>query len=133
MSGDGEISQSSSKVIDKIYAGYEAQRLEKANQFLRDLAISRFADILGGLDAIESSESLNEELQKYRLLKSDIEIVVRRLTLYVPALGILSGGIRTSKHVNSHMSKTGNERTRQLPRSRPTRAAHLFNSILPIG
>ena len=37
------------------------------------MAISKFADLLGGLDAIESSTELDKELQKDRLLKSDIE------------------------------------------------------------
>ena len=49
---------------------------------------------------------LNDELQKDRLLKSDIESLLRQLTPYVPALGLLSGGIITSKHVYSHISKT---------------------------
>ena len=97
------------KVADKIYAEYEDRRLQKVNVFLTDLVRSRFSDILSGLDAIESSEALNNELQKDRLLKSDIGTIVRQLTPYIPALGILSGGITTSKHVYSHISKTSNE------------------------
>ena len=60
-------------VVDKIYDEYEDRRLEKANQFLTNLFISRFADLLGavgGLNAIESSKTLNDDLQKDRLLKS---------------------------------------------------------------
>ena len=89
------------KVADKIYAEYEDRRLQKVNVFLTDLVRSRFSDILSGLDAIESSEALNNELQKDRLLKSDIGTIVRQQTPCVPALGILSGGITTSKHVYS--------------------------------
>ena len=54
------------KVADKIYAEYEDRRLQKVNVFLTDLVRSRFSDILSGLDAIESSEALNNELQKDR-------------------------------------------------------------------
>ena len=57
------------KVVDKIYDEYDARRLEKSKQFLTDLVISRFADILRGLNAIEYSEALNDDLQKDRLLK----------------------------------------------------------------
>lgn len=41
--------------------------LEKANQLLTDLAISKFAELLGELDAIESSTEFDTELQKDRL------------------------------------------------------------------
>lgn len=67
-------------VVDKIYDEYEDRRLEKANQFLTNLFISRFADLLGavgGLNAIESSKTLNDDLQKDRLLKSDVGSIVR--------------------------------------------------------
>ena len=70
---DSEIEQSvmylkkaSMKVIGTINAEYEAGRLENTNVFLTDLVISRFYGILGVLDAIESSEALNNELQKDR-------------------------------------------------------------------
>lgn len=66
---DGEIHQlvkylikATAKVLNKLYADYEDRSLENDNQFLTDIAISWFADILGGLDAIESSEALNKEL-----------------------------------------------------------------------
>ena len=104
----------SSKVLNKLYAEYEAKRIEKENQFLTDLAISRFAVILGGRDAIESSTEFNKELQSDRLLKSDVKSIVRQVMPYIPALGILSGGITTSKHVfYSHMSKTVNNACRR--------------------
>ena len=98
---------STAKVLNKLYAEYEARRLEKANQFLTEnLAISTFADLLGGLDAIESSTELDKELQKDWML-SDIESIVKQMTpAYLPFLGILSGGITTGKHVFSrHMNK----------------------------
>lgn len=73
---DGEIEQSvkyirraSARNIDRIYSEYEAKRLEKANEFLTDLILSKFANLLGGLGALESSEALDEELQKGKLLK----------------------------------------------------------------
>ena len=101
LSEDGGIDQSvkylkkaSAKVLNKIYAEYKGKGLERANQFLKDLAISKFANLLGGLDAI------------------DVESIVRQVTsylLYHAYIGILSGGITTSKHVFSHLSKTVND------------------------
>ena len=59
LSEDGEISQpvaslkkASRKVVLKIYTEYERQEAEKANVFLTDLLVSKFADLLGGLEAI---------------------------------------------------------------------------------
>ena len=60
------LKKASMKVIGTINAEYEAGRLENTNVFLTDLVISRFYGILGVLDAIESSEALNNELQKDR-------------------------------------------------------------------
>ena len=47
---DGELDKSvayikkaSQKVIDKLYTEYERQRMQKANEFLTDLLISRFS------------------------------------------------------------------------------------------
>ena len=106
LSEDGEISQSvqnlkkaSDKVILKIYSEYEIKQAEKANVFLTDLLISKFADLLGGLEAIESSEELEKELVKDKLLKRDVKSVVEKLSPYLPYLGILSGGITVGKHV----------------------------------
>ena len=38
--------------------------MQKANEFLTDQLISKFADALGGLDAIEKPEVLSDELRK---------------------------------------------------------------------
>ena len=63
LSEDGEIEQSvsalkkaSGKQILKLYAEYERREAERANIFLTDLLISKFSDLLGGLEAIESSD-----------------------------------------------------------------------------
>ena len=105
LSEDGEISQSvqnlkkaSNKVILKIYAEYEVKQAEKANVFLTDFLISKFSDLLGGFEAIESSEELEKELSKDKLLKRDLKSVVEQLSPYLPYFGILSGGITVGKH-----------------------------------
>ena len=74
LSEDGEIEQSvknikkaSEKIINKIYAEYEAKQTEKANCFITDAIICRFAGLLGGLNAIESSDELEKELQNDKL------------------------------------------------------------------
>ena len=106
LSEDGEIPQSvaslkkaSGKVVLKIYAEYERQQAEKANAFLTDLLVSKFADLLGGLEAIESSEELEKELSKDKLLRRDVKFLVEKVTPYLPYLGIISGGITVGKHV----------------------------------
>ena len=83
LSEDGEIKQSvaylkkaSNKQIVKIYAEYERLQAEKANVFLTDLLIAKFSDLLGGLDAIESSDELEEDLLKDNLLRRDVKNIV---------------------------------------------------------
>ena len=76
--------------------------MQKANEFLTDQLISKFADALGGLDAIEKPEVLSDELRKDDLLKSDVIKVVENISPYIPFLGFLSGGITTGKHIYDH-------------------------------
>ena len=106
LSEDGEITQSvqnlkkaNDKVILKIYSEYEIKQAEKANIFLTDLLISKFSDLLGGFEAIETSEELEKELAKDKLLKRDLKSVLERFSPYLPYLGIFSGGITVGKHV----------------------------------
>lgn len=63
------IKKCSQKVIDKLYTEYERKRMQKANEFLTDLLISRFSSILGKLDAIIDPDELSKELKKDELLK----------------------------------------------------------------
>ena len=85
--------------------------MQKANEFLTNQLISKFADALGDLDAIESSDVLSEELKKDDLLKNDVRNVVKKITPYIPFLGFLSGGITTVKHVYEHKSKPKSEQS----------------------
>ena len=107
---DGEIDQSvkyiktaSYKLITKLYKEYEDKRLQKTNEFLTDLLISKFSNLLGGLDATESVENMEDELKKDELLRRDVTNVVALLTPYIPYLGILSGGKTVGTHVLKHM------------------------------
>ena len=79
--------------------------MQKANEFLTDLLISRFSS---GLDSIESSEELSNELKKDELLKRDVYSLVEKISPYIPLLGIPSGEITTAKHIYGHKSKTQN-------------------------
>ena len=58
------------------------------------MLISRYCQMLGGFDDIESQEELNKELKKDALLRKDDQRVTSILdpTTYPAALGILSGG-----------------------------------------
>ena len=99
------IKKASNKVIERYYNEYERKRMQKANEFLTDQLISKFADTLGGLDAIESPDVLSDELRKDDLLKNYVRNVVERISPYIPFLGFLSGGTTTAKHVYEHESK----------------------------
>ena len=103
------IKKASQKVINKLYTEYERKRMQKANEFLTDLLISRFANTLGGLGAIESPEELTKELNKDELLKRDVHSLVERITPYMPFWGFLSGGITTTKHVYGHKTNKQEE------------------------
>ena len=125
LSEDGEISQSvqnlkksSDKVIFKIYAEYEAKQAEKANVFLTDLLISKFADLLDGLDAIEISKELEKELTNDKLLRRDVKSIVEKVNPYLPYLGVLSGGITVGKHVVKKQSKNYSTNTVEKDDSR---------------
>ena len=108
LAADGDLDKSvayikaSQKVINKLYTEYERKRMQKVNEFLTDLLISKFANTLGGLDAIESPEELTKDLNKDELLKRDVHSLVERITPFIPFLGFLSGGITTAKHVYGH-------------------------------
>ena len=66
------------------------------------MLISKFSDLLGGLDAIESSEELDKELRTDKLLRRDVKSIVEKFTPFLPFLGILSGGVTVGKHVFKH-------------------------------
>ena len=118
---DGELDKSvayikkaSQKVINKLYTEYERKRMQKANEFLTDLLISKFANTLGGLDAIESPEELTNELKKDELLKRDVHSLVERITRFIPFLGFLSGGITTARHVYGHKTNQQDETIKEV-------------------
>ena len=74
-----------------------------------NLLINKFANTLGGVDAIESPDVLSKELQNDELLKRDVYLLVEKITPFVPFLRILSGWITTAKHVYDHKSKKQEE------------------------
>ena len=100
------IKKASKKVIDKLYTEYERKRMRKANEFITDSLISKFAETLGGLNAIESSEELSKELIKDDLLRKDVYHIVETLSPYIPCIGFLSGGITTAKHIYNHRGES---------------------------
>ena len=87
-----QIRKANKKVIAKQYEKYEKSRIDKANNFLTDMLISKYSDLLGGLEAIESSETLCLELKKDELLKRDGMRVAEVIPPYIQLLGCISGG-----------------------------------------
>ena len=94
------IRRAKKKVIEKMYAEEEAKRRRRADEFLTDFAISKLADLLGGLNAVEAPEELSDELKRDDLLRRDVMGLVRWVSPLVPFWGILSGGITVTKHIS---------------------------------
>ena len=53
--------------------------MQKANEFLTDMLIRKFANTLGGLDAIELPDELSNDLKIDELLKRDDYNLVEKL------------------------------------------------------
>jgi hypothetical protein len=112
LSKDGTIEKSASfirkankGIVEKLYSDYEEQRMSYAGNFLSTLIISKFASILGSLNAVESSEKLSEELLNDKLLKDDVSYLTRTISPNIPFIGLISGGCTTAKHVVAHKWK----------------------------
>ena len=103
------IKKASQKIIDKLYSEYERRRTQKANEFLTDLLISKFASTLGGLGAIEDPEVLTNDLKKDGLLKRDVYSLVETISPYIPLLGVVSGGVTTVRHIYNHKTNDSKE------------------------
>ena len=99
------IRKSNKGVIDKLYDEYENQRMSCASDFLSTLIISKFASVLGSLNAVESSEKLSKELLNDKLLKDDVSYLTRTISPNIPFIGLISGGCTTAKHVVAHKWK----------------------------
>jgi hypothetical protein len=112
LSKDGTVNKSTSfirkankGIVEKLYNDYEEQRMSFAGDFLSTLIISKFASVLGSLNAVESSEKLSEELLNDKLLKDDVAYLTRTISPNIPFIGLISGGCTTAKHVVSHKWK----------------------------
>ncbi len=85
------------------------ERNEKASAALCDLVISKFALLVGGLDAIEDPKILEEELKSGELLRADIERITMTIAPYIPLIGILSGGLTTLGAVRAHRNNKNSD------------------------
>ena len=99
------IRKSNKSVVDKLYDEYENQRMSCASDFLSTLIISKFASVLGRLNAVGSSEKLSEELLNDKLLKDDVAYLTRTISPNIPFIGLISGGCTTANHVVAHKWK----------------------------
>ena len=83
------IRKSNKSVVDKLYDEYENQRMSCASDFLSTLIISKFASVLGSLNAVGSSEKLSEELLNDKLLKDDVAYLTRTISPNIPFIGLI--------------------------------------------
>ena len=97
-----QLEKSLPNVIEKVYDEWMTERNEKASAALCDLVISKFALLLGGLDAIEDPKTLEEQLKSDELLRTDIERMTMSIAPYIPLIGILSGGLTILNVVHTH-------------------------------
>lgn len=79
------------------------------------MLISKFSKLLGGLDTIDSVESMEAELKKDELLRHDATNLVSSLTPYIPYLGFLSGVITVGKHVSAHIINKNEKQSDNKP------------------
>lgn len=80
-----------------MYAEYEAQRLGKASDFMTILVISKFASVLGGINAVESADKLSEELLADNLLRADVTSLRLMISPHILLIDLIS-----AKHVVAH-------------------------------
>ena len=73
------IKKANKKLIEKLYSEYESERFGKASDFMTVLVISKFASVLGGIDAVESADKLSEELLADELLRVDVNSLTRMI------------------------------------------------------
>jgi hypothetical protein len=85
------IRKSNKSVVDKLYDEYENQRMSCASDFLSTLIISKFASVLGSLNAVGSSEKLSEELLNDKLLKDDVAYLTRTISPNIPFIDSYQG------------------------------------------
>ena len=57
--------------------------MQKGNEFLTDILISKFSSTLGGLHAIEDPDILENDRKKDELLKRDVYSLVETLSPYL--------------------------------------------------
>jgi hypothetical protein len=86
------IRKANKSVVDKMYDEYENQRMSCASDFVSALIISKFALVLGSLNAEESAEKLSKELLNDKLLKDDVSYLTRSISPHIPFIGLISGG-----------------------------------------
>ena len=94
-----KVKKASAKVIGDLYSDLQKLRSDRANMVLTDLLISRVSDLLGGFEAIESSEELEKELSKDEMLRRDVCSLIQYISPYIPYLGLVTGGGTVFKHI----------------------------------
>ncbi len=101
-----QLEKSSLNVIKKLYNEWMTERNEKASSALCDLVINKFTFFLGGLDTIGDRKTLEEGLKSNELPRADFERITMTIALYIPLIGILSGGMTTLGVVRAHRNNT---------------------------
>ena len=87
------------KTLKKIYEDYQRRELDEVNEKVTDVLMTKLSELMVNLDLVKDNVSLEEDLAKNELFKSDVKRIIGYLTPYVPMVGLISGGITVGVHV----------------------------------
>ena len=93
------IENATDETLKKIYEDYQRQELDEVNEKVTGVLITKLSELMVNLDLVKDNMSLEDDLAKNELFKRDVKRIIGYLTLYVPMVGLVSGGITVGAHV----------------------------------
>ncbi len=101
------IKKASQDALEKIKGEHERKQVEETNEYLSDTLIGKFSEFMEGLEMIENTESMEEELARNKMIKRDLKVILGYITPFMPLIGLLCGVTIVGKHViNKKRSQT---------------------------
>ena len=93
------IENATEETLKKIYEDYQSKALDKVNEQVADVLITKLSELMANLDLVEDNVSLEDDLSKNELFKRDVKRIIGYLTPYVPLVGLIFGGITVGAYV----------------------------------